>query len=147
MPATLVDAIRIAVNAHGEEPDLNGEPYVLHPLRVMLAQHNEEARIVAVLHDVVEDTSVTLDDLAREGFSETILKAVQLLTKDPELSYKENIARVKDHPLARAVKLADLQDNMDIRRIPEPTKHDLKRLKRYRAAWTVLMEAAREVQS
>lgn len=138
MAASLVQAIELAGQTHGDEPDLNGEPYVLHPLRVMLAQRSEEARIVAVLHDVVEDTSVTLDDLRRQGFSDAVVEAVGLLTKDGALSYEQYIERLRPHRLARAVKLADLRDNMDIRRIPEPTEHDLARLKRYRAAWEIL---------
>ena len=116
----LADAIVLAAKAHGVTPDKSGvEPYLLHPLRVMLRMKTEPERIVAVLHDVVEDTPVTLADLRREGYSRQIVKAVDAITrrKHQGETYDEYLDRVAANPLAKRVKLADLADNMsDVRR-------------------------------
>jgi (p)ppGpp synthase/HD superfamily hydrolase len=131
-------AIQIAVEAHAGQEGKDGLPYILHPLRLMLKMDTEEARIVAVLHDVVEDTEVTLDDLRREGFSEAVLENVQLLTHEDGTPYEEYVERIKPHPLARKVKLADLEDNSDIRRLSGIEEKDLQRLKKYHRAWQIL---------
>jgi (p)ppGpp synthase/HD superfamily hydrolase len=135
---TLEDAIALAVEAHRGQKDKVGEPYILHPLRVMFRlgwDAPEAARMAAVLHDVVEDTKVKLPDLRRLGYSEEVLAAVELLSRRPEDSYEQFIERVLPNPVARRVKRADLEDNMEIRRIAEVTPKDAERLKRYRAAW------------
>jgi (p)ppGpp synthase/HD superfamily hydrolase len=93
--------------------DKNGKPYILHSLRVMMKQTDDPARIAGVLHDVVEDSSVTLADLRAAGFSDEVCDAVDCLTRRPTESYDEMISRVALNPLARSVKLADLEDNMD----------------------------------
>ncbi len=111
----LADAIVLAAKAHGVTVDKSGEePYLLHPLRVMLRLKAEPERIVGVLHDVVEDTRVTLDDLRREGYSEEIVAAVNAISqrKAQGESYEDYLDRVAANPLARKVKLADLADNM-----------------------------------
>lgn len=136
--AGLEDAIALAVQAHRGQTQLNGEPYIMHPLRLMTSLPDEAARMVAVLHDVVEDTPVTLDDLRTAGFTEEIVTAVDHLTRREDESYEAFILRIKPHPLARRVKLADLRDNMDVLRLPEIGERDLVRLQRYRAAWDVL---------
>lgn len=140
--STLEQAIRIALDAHAGVVDKAGQPYVLHPLTLMLQMGTEEERITAVLHDVVEDSGVTLDDLARAGFSPRVLEALELLTHDKDGTlYLDYVAAVASHPLARAVKLADLQHNMDIRRLPpELSARDLERLATYRLAWGLLSE-------
>lgn len=140
--STLEQAIRIALDAHEGAVDKAGEPYILHPLTLMLQMTTDEARIAAVLHDVIEDSGVTLDDLARAGFSPRVLEALELLTHDDdELDYLDYVAAVASHPLARAVKLADLRHNMDIRRLPpELSERDLERLAMYRLAWELLSE-------
>jgi len=132
--ATLERAIEIAAKAHAGQMDKAGQPYVLHPLRMMLAVATPEARIAAVLHDVVEDTAVTLKELEGEGFTAEVLEAVEALTKREGEDYEAFIRRVAPNPIAREVKLADLRDNSDLSRILEPTERDRERVKKYRRA-------------
>jgi (p)ppGpp synthase/HD superfamily hydrolase len=129
-------AIEIAVAAHAGQVDKAGAPYVLHPLRVMLALASEEARIVGVLHDVVEDCpGWTLDRLRGEGFSDTVLTALRAVTKSgADGDYMAFVARAAANPIARQVKRADILDNLDVTRLPEITPRDAERLNRYRAA-------------
>ena len=139
--ANLDEAILLAVKAHHGQKDKAGEPYILHPLRLMFRQNSEAARIVAMLHDVVEDTAVTMEQLRDAGFSQEILDAVTLLTHDPQYSYEEYVARLKTNPLARSVKLADLEDNMRMERVAELTEREWARLQRYHRAWRELRAA------
>ena len=132
--ATLERAIAIAAMAHEGQVDKAGMPYVLHPLRMMLSVDTPEARMAAVLHDVVEDTAVTLDQLRAEGFPEAVIDAVQALTKRDGEDYEAFIRRVAPNPIARKVKLADLRDNSDLSRIAQPTEADRQRIEKYRAA-------------
>ena len=134
-------AIEIAVSAHKGQLQKNGLPYVLHPLSLMQSVRSVDAKITAVLHDVVEDTDWTMEDLEAEGFSQRVLAALDCLTHTPEESYEDYISKICTNPLAREVKLADLQDNMNIRRIPELQPKDLKRLERYHQAWNTLIES------
>ncbi|MEG3639512.1 GTP pyrophosphokinase [Magnetococcus sp. PR-3] len=137
--ADLETAIAIATRAHKGQKDKSGQPYILHPLRVMMKQTNDIARQVAVLHDVVEDTEVTLQFLDESGFSYDVLFAVELLTRKPSENYAEYLRRVMAHPVACSVKRADLEDNMDIRRLPENlSEADLQRLQKYRGAWEIM---------
>lgn len=136
--ATLEDAILLAARSHRGQVDKAGAPYILHPLRVMMRCATPEAMMAAVLHDVVEDTAVTLDELRRQGFPEAVVRAVGLLTKQEGESYEAFIARVRTDAIASAVKIADLEDNMDVRRLADPQLGDLQRLQRYRAAYRVL---------
>ncbi len=131
----LEKAIAIAVNAHSGQVDKAGQPYILHPLRMMLRLDGEAERVVGVLHDVIEDTSVTADDLRREGFPDEILDALACVTKRKGETYPGFVARAAKNPIARRVKLADLEDNMDVRRLHTVTKRDAKRLTKYLAAW------------
>jgi hypothetical protein len=131
---TLDDAIALAVKAHRGQLDKRDEPYLLHVFRVMLGQTDETARIVGVLHDSLEDTSVTLADLHAAGFSDEVCEAVDCLTRRPNEPYDDMITRVAANPLARRVKLGDLADNMDPNRRldgPEGAEH----LAKYEAAW------------
>jgi (p)ppGpp synthase/HD superfamily hydrolase len=132
--ATLERAIAIAALAHKGQVDKAGAPYVLHPLRMMLAVKTPEARIAAVLHDVVEDTAVTLEELKGEGFPASVLEAVDALTKREGEDYEAFIRRVAPNPIAREVKLADLRDNSDLSRIAEPTERDRERIRKYQRA-------------
>ncbi len=132
--ATLERAIEIAARAHAGQVDKAGQPYVLHPLRMMLAVTTPEARMAAVLHDVVEDTTVTLDELRAEGFPASVLEAVEALTKREGEDYEAFIRRVAPNPIAREVKLADLRDNSDLSRIAEPTERDRERIRKYQRA-------------
>lgn len=127
-------AIEIATRAHAGQVDKGGEPYILHPLRVMLSRENELERICAVLHDVVEDSDITLDDLRREGFPEEVITVLDCLTKRNGESYDVFIDRILKTETACRVKLADLCDNMDISRIENPTEKDFARIKKYREA-------------
>jgi len=142
----LETAIRIALDAHAGQEDKAGRPYILHPLTLMLQMDTEEEMIVAVLHDVVEDSNVTLDELATAGFPPDVLAALALLTHDTAaVSYDDYIAALlaadtPAHRLARKVKRADLAHNMDVRRLPEITLADLGRLSKYRRAWAALSE-------
>lgn len=140
--STLERAIAVAAKAHEGQHDKGGTAYILHPLRVMLRVHTTEQRIVAVLHDVLEDTSMSLADLAREGFALKILAAVQALSRRDDESYEAFVARLGSDPLARVVKLADLADNSDLSRIAMPGPEDLARLQRYQQASAYLQALA-----
>lgn len=132
-------AIEIATEAHRGQLDKAGCDYIEHPLRVMAAGKSLDEKIVGVLHDVVEDTNWTFEDLAAEGFSAEVIEALRCVTKLSESEpYDKFIARVKRNPLAVAVKLNDLSDNMDIRRLPYLSDKDIKRLKRYLKAYKQL---------
>jgi (p)ppGpp synthase/HD superfamily hydrolase len=135
MKAGLEKAIALAVKAHEGQRDKAGMPYVLHPLRMMLKMDCEADMIVAVLHDVVEDSEVTLDDLTDLGFSEDITEAVDCLTKRLDESYEDFIERALANPVATKVKIADIEDNMDVRRLGPLTVRDVERLKRYQKMW------------
>lgn len=136
-------AIEIAVEAHRTQRDKAGQPYVLHPLRMMLRQRTEAAMMAAVLHDVVEDAGWTLERLAAEGMPPEVVIAVDCLTRRTDETYEQFVGRVKPNPIARAVKLADLEDNMTITRLAEPGPKDWERMQRYHRAWHVLKEAER----
>ena len=138
--STLERAIEIATEAHRDQFDKAGNDYIQHPLRVMAAGKTTNEKIVGVLHDVVEDTDWTFERLAEEGFSSEIIEALQCVTKLSETEpYDKFIARVKTNKLAIAVKLNDLTDNMDIRRLDELTEKDFKRLQKYHKAYKQLL--------
>ena len=132
---TLEDAILLAAQAHRGQKDKVGQPYITHLLRVMLRLEGEAAQIVGVLHDLVEDTDATFDDLRTQGYAEELVQALDCLTHRPDETYEQFIERAAANPLARRVKRADLEDNMDIRRLPVVTEKDHERLNRYIAAW------------
>jgi (p)ppGpp synthase/HD superfamily hydrolase len=114
--------------------DKAGQPYILHVLRVMFGCTSPAAQVAAALHDVVEDTDWTLDDLRAEEFGETVVDIVDALTRREGEDYFDFARRAAATPLSREVKRADLLDNMDVRRIAQPTEKDWERLKRYRKA-------------
>ena len=137
--STLERAIEIATEAHRGQFDKAGNDYIGHPLRVMTAGKTTEEKIVGVLHDVVEDSDWTFERLAAEGFSAEVIEALRCVTKLSENEpYDKFISRVKENPLAVAVKLNDLTDNMDIRRLPYISDKDVKRLKKYLRAYKQL---------
>ncbi len=136
---TLERAIAIAAQAHAGQLDKGGQPYILHPLRVMLRVTTQPERIAAVLHDVVEDSPVTLADLAAEGFDQEVLDALAALTKAPGETRVDAAHRAARHPIARAVKLADNAENSDLSRIAEPTDKDRQRLAEYEQVRKVLL--------
>jgi len=124
-------AIELAKQHHEGQTDKAGKPYIEHPLRVMNQVESEEEKIVAVLHDIVEDTNISLNDLRNEGFSEEVVSAVECLTKQDGENYDSYIERISFNPLAVKIKLADLEDNRDLTRLPEVTDKDLERLEKY----------------
>lgn len=137
--STLERAIQIATEAHKGQLDKAGKDYIGHPLRVMEMGRTEEEKIVGVLHDVVEDGDWTFEALEAEGFSKEVISALRCVTKTSENeNYDEFIERVKKNPLAVAVKINDLTDNMDIRRLPYLSDKDVKRLKKYLKAYKKL---------
>ncbi len=123
--------------------DKAGAPYILHPLRVMLKQETTEERIAAVLHDVVEDSDITLEDLRNEGFSEAVVDAVDAVTMRTGESYTEFVLRATLNPIGRRVKLADLEDNSDLSRISHPTEEDYERLAKYQKAIELISSITR----
>jgi len=131
--SNLAKAIEIAILAHAGQVDKAGKPYLLHPLRVMAQFTDPTHQIVAILHDVVEDSSKTLLDLRIDGFSTEIISALEALTKTEGEDRWSAAKRTINNKIASAVKLADLGDNMDISRIPNPTEVDYKRLEEYKA--------------
>jgi (p)ppGpp synthase/HD superfamily hydrolase len=154
-PGSLERAIAIAVQAHAGVMDKAGAPYVLHPLRVMLAVEGNAERTVAVLHDVVEDCAQwSFERLASEGFSDDVLDGLRAVTKLPEEEdapgdtqdakmqrYLAFVRRAASNPLGRAVKLADLSDNLDVSRLAEVTEKDALRLNKYLHARATLLKA------
>ncbi len=131
-------AIEIAVSAHKGQVDKAGRPYVLHPLRIMFALKTDEEKIVGVLHDVVEDSNWTFDDLQDEGFSVVVIEALKSVTKIEGEEYSAFVRRAYDNPIGKRVKMADITDNMDLKRLAELNEKDFERLKKYRKALTVL---------
>ena len=138
--ATLAKAIAIAAQAHQEQLDKAGAPYILHPLRMMLRMSSETEMTAAILHDVVEDTAWTLDQLRQAGFSAEVVQAVECLTHRDQETYEAFITRVRTNTVASKVKLADLEDNMDMRRLSTLTDKDTQRLHKYHRAWLALRQ-------
>ena len=134
-------AITIAEQQHAGQVDKAGRPYIEHPKRVMAAVSNDAERIVAILHDVIEDSDVTLDQLAAEGFPAYILDALDSVTRKEGETYEAFVARTATNAIGRRVKYADLQDNADLTRIPAPTVADLARTEKYQRAMVQLNAA------
>ena len=137
--AALVEkAILLSAAAHRGQRDKAGAPYILHPLRMMMRMETPEAQMAAMLHDVVEDAGWTLEALRQAGFPEVVVAAVDHLTRRAEEPYEAFVVRAAQHPLARQIKKADLEDNMDLRRLRTLTDDDHARIARYLRAWQVL---------
>ncbi len=131
-------AMALAYGAHHGQTDKSGVPYVFHPARVAAGFTDETEACAAWLHDVVEDTAYTVEDLRRAGFSEAVCEAVHTLTHDKSVPYAEYVKTIAADPVARAVKLADLRDNMDLSRLPALDAEAARRLEKYRAAYAYL---------
>lgn len=125
-------ALKLATAAHKGQVDKAGVDYINHPVAVAESLATEDAQVVALLHDVVEDTSISLQNISERGFSERVVKAIDCLTKRDRESLRVYLERVKQDPLAVMVKLADLAHNSDLQRIPSPTEEDYTRAERYR---------------
>lgn len=143
----LAAAIGLAAKAHADQVDKTGEPYIMHPLRVMMQVEGIEAKVIAVLHDVVEDTGVSLNELAHRGFPAYVVNAVDALSRPPGMDYTAYIGRMvailgEFGDTVRAVKLADLRDNMDLNRLvrlDEKTRTRL--LAKYQTGFAMLVGA------
>lgn len=133
-------AIVIALESHQGQTDKAGKAYILHPLRVMLAMKVEEEMIVAVLHDAVEDSNVTLEDLKSQGFPGEIIDAIACIAKKSGEPYFDYIQRIRNNSLASRVKIADLLDNMNLQRIPNPKQDDFDRVEKYKKALAILQD-------
>ena len=142
MPMDIERAIQIAVEAHAGAKDKGGSPYILHPINVMMRMKTDDEKIVAILHDVVEDTDWTFQALREEGFSETVLDALASLTKVSEdEDYELFIKRCARNAIGSRVKVADLMENLDVTRIGELREKDMKRINKYKRALKVLTVA------
>ena len=132
-------AIQIAVEAHAGAKDRGGKAYILHPISVMMRCKTDEEKIVAILHDVVEDTDWTFEALREEGFTETIIEALKTVTKhSDDEDYDEFIQRSLKNEIGRKVKIADLRENLDVTRIGELADKDIERINKYKRALKTL---------
>lgn len=131
-------ALKICFDAHKNQTDKSGLPYVFHPFHLAEQMETEETIIVALLHDVVEDTNVTLEDLEGEGFKSEIIEAIALMTHDDKTDYMDYVRAIKNNPIAKAVKLADLKHNSDLSRMDVIDEKVLERRKKYLEAIEIL---------
>lgn len=135
-------ALQIATKAHEGQVDKSNTPYINHPIHVASLVDTENEKIVALLHDVVEDTDVTIEDLRATGFSEIILDAVYAITRQADESLNAYMRRIKSNPLATKVKIADITHNMDLSRLDTITDKDLERNKRYQKQIKSLIDSS-----
>lgn len=133
-------ALKLCFEAHKNQTDKSGMPYVFHPFHLAEQMKDEETTIAALLHDVVEDTDYTIADLEQMGFSPDVLEALKLLTHNDDTPYMEYAAKIKDNPIAKAVKLADLEHNSDLSRLDTIDEKVLKRKAKYSQAIRLLNE-------
>ena len=133
-------ALCLCFEAHKEQKDKSGLPYVFHPFHLAEQMETEETTVVALLHDVVEDTGYTLADLGAMGFPKAVLDALALLTHDPSVDYTDYVRAIKANPIARTVKLADLRHNSDLTRLDTVDEKALARVEKYQKA-RILLEA------
>ncbi|MGM9669850.1 MAG: HD domain-containing protein [Faecousia sp.] len=131
-------AMKLCFSAHRDQVDKSGLPYVFHPFHLAEEMEDEDTTIVALLHDVVEDTEVTFADLAQMGFSQQVIGAIQAMTHAKGVPYLEYVAQMKGNPIARRVKLADLRHNSDLSRLDQVDEKALGRVKKYQAAIALL---------
>lgn len=125
------EALKLCFNAHKEQTDKSGLPYVFHPFHLAEQMQTEDTTIVALLHDVVEDTDYTIEDLVKMGFSKSVTDAIALMTHEKGVDYMEYVAAIKENPIAKAVKLADLRHNSDISRLESVDQKALERREKY----------------
>ena len=133
-------AIRIMFDSHKDQVDKNGLPYVFHPFHLAEQMDDEESICVALLHDVIEDTSLTFEELTSYGFNEKIMEALKLLTHEENVEYMDYVKKIKINPLAKKVKLADLKHNSDLTRLDQIDNYTLERCAKYKAAIKYLEE-------
>lgn len=134
-------ALQLCFRAHRDQTDKSGMPYVFHPFHLAEQMTTEDTTIVALLHDVIEDTHYTFNDLQRLGFAPQILEALQLLTHEPQIPYLDYVRAIKSNPIARAVKLADLRHNSDLTRLDLVDEAAKKRAGKYAQAIALLEQS------
>ena len=134
----LEKAIKIATTAHAGQTDKGGNPYISHPMRLMENVESVEEKIVAVLHDVIEDTEVTFADLEKEGLPQICIDALKLLTHDKDVPYMNYVKSISSNEIATSVKIADLKDNSDLSRLESITEKDIARVEKYSKALSIL---------
>ena len=140
-------ALRLCFDAHKEVNDKSGLPYVFHPFHLAEQMDDEDSIVTALLHDVVEDTPYTMEDLEGMGFGRTVIEALTLLTHDKKVPYLDYVRNLAHNPLARKVKLADLRHNSDLSRLDHaPEQKDLERVEKYRQALEILQESTQSPQ-
>ena len=135
-------ALQLCFAAHRDQVDKSGLPYVFHPFHVAEQMTTEETTVVALLHDVIEDTDCTAEDIAAMGFPSSVVDALKLLTHDPHVPYMTYVAAIKADPIARAVKLADLEHNSDLSRLSYVDDAALERVRKYQSAIRLLTEGS-----
>ena len=133
-------AMKLCFRAHKDQEDKSGLPYVFHPFHLAEQMTDEDTTVVALLHDVVEDSPYTFEDLEAMGYPDRIIDALRLLTHDDDEPYLDYVARIKHDPIAKAVKLADLRHNSDITRLETVDEKALHRVEKYKAAIKLLTE-------
>ena len=133
-------ALKLCFEAHKEQKDKSGMPYVFHPFHLAEQMTDEATTVVALLHDVVEDTNTTFEDLEKQGFDEEIISALKLLTHNDDTPYMDYVAEIKNNKIATAVKLADLKHNSDLSRLDTVDEKALKRKEKYEKAIKILTE-------
>jgi (p)ppGpp synthase/HD superfamily hydrolase len=133
-------SLTIALRAYAGKTDKAGREYILHPLRVMAKMKTDQEMSAALLHDVLEDSEITAEQLLAEGIPVEVVEAVQFLSKDEDEEYMDFVARTKKNRLAAKVKLADIEDNIDVLRLTSLDENDLARIKKYHSAWRFLKE-------
>lgn len=131
-------AMKLCFEAHKDQVDKSGIPYVFHPMHLAEQMSDECSTIVALLHDVVEDTDYTFDDLIESGFDDDVIEALKLMTHDEDVPYMDYVVKIKDIPIAKAVKLADLQHNSDLSRLDVVDEKALLRKEKYAKAIELL---------
>lgn len=131
-------AMKLCFEAHKNQTDKAGLPYVFHPFHIAEQMTDEDTTVVALLHDVVEDTDYTLDDLHAMGFTEQVVEALALLTHDESVPYLDYVRHISENPIARAVKLADLRHNSDLSRMDAVSAKDEQRIQKYKEAMEIL---------
>ena len=134
-------ALSLCFDAHKGQVDKSGLPYVFHPFHLAMEMTDELSTVVALLHDVIEDSNYTLQDLENMGFPPAVLEAISLMTHQEGVPYMEYVASIKTNPLARVVKMADLRHNSNIARVDNPTEKDYARVEKYRQAMALLEQA------
>ena len=132
-------AIKLMFEKHKDQVDKSGMPYVFHPFHLAEQMDDEETTITALLHDIVEDTNTTFEDLRKLGFSDNVINALKLMTHDKNVDYFEYVKNISKNPIARKVKIKDLEHNMDTSRLDEVTDKDIERVKKYKKCHKYLL--------